>query len=355
MSIALITGAAGLVGSESVRKFAEDGIDVIGIDNDMRAQLFGAGASTSLVRENLQASIPNYHHMDIDVRDKEALEKVFKKYGHRIVLIVHAAAQPSHDWSATDPMMDFSINATATLSLLELTRQHCPEAVFIFASTNKVYGDRPNHFQFIEEGTRWVLAQDDVLAKYGFDETLSIDSCIHSPFGASKVSADIMTQEYGRYFGLKTTCFRGGCLTGPNHVGAELHGFLAYLAKCVVYAHPYKVFGYKGKQVRDNIHVEDLVDAFRCVFKRPKNGEVYNIGGGPFANCSVIEAIRLFEDKNKSKLDFTLSDQVRTGDHIWWISDTRKFQTAYPEWQQQHDIDRTATDIIQRLKFLKNT
>lgn len=354
MSICIVTGSAGLVGSASARRFAAEGYDVIGIDNDTRARLFGPDASTIRVRVALQKEIIGYRHMDMDIRDADAMEALFKEHGAEIGVIVHTAAQPSHDWSASDPLCDFSINAGATVSLLELTRRYCPDAVFIFVSTNKVYGDRSNTLAYEEQETRWSLSASDPYAAFGFDEAFPIDHSVHSPFGASKVAADVMTQEFGKYFGMNTVCFRGGCLTGPNHLGAELHGFLAYLAKCVVFDMPYTVNGYNGKQVRDNIHVDDLVEAFWQVVQRPVQGEVFNMGGGVFANCSMLEAIGYCQERSGRKLDYTVSDRARKGDHIWWISDTRKFQSAYPAWEQRYDIEETIYDIVDRLAFLRD-
>ncbi|MFV0443184.1 MAG: NAD-dependent epimerase/dehydratase family protein, partial [Planctomycetaceae bacterium] len=259
MRVALVSGAAGLIGSETVHVLAGQGLDVHGVDNDMRRQFFGDEASTDWCRRQLQENVPNYTHHSIDIRDQAALEPVFREHGSRIEMVVHTAAQPSHDWAARAPLVDFGVNATATLILLELTRQYCPEASFIFMSTNKVYGDRPNDLPLVERETRWELDPSHPFAEHGIDETMSIDQSKHSLFGASKASADLFVQEYGRYFGMNTVCFRGGCLAGPRHSGAMLHGFLAYLAKCVVTGTPYTVIGHRGKQVRDNIHAEDLV------------------------------------------------------------------------------------------------
>ena len=254
MSVVLITGAAGLVGGQSALFFAGKGFDVVGIDNDMRRYFFGEDGSTSWRRESLEREIPGYRHVNADVRDAPAMEQVFSRYGRSIALVIHAAAQPSHDWAAKEPITDFTVNANGTLVVLEMTRQHCPDAAFIFTSTNKVYGDTPNLLPLVEQETRWAVDPSHPYSEHGIDENMSIDSSMHSIFGASKVAADMLVQEYGRYFGLKTVCFRGGCLTGPGHSGAELHGFLSFLVKCAVTERPYTVFGYKGKQVRDNIH-----------------------------------------------------------------------------------------------------
>jgi CDP-paratose 2-epimerase len=338
MPIAVITGSAGLIGSESVAFFVEKGFDVVGIDNDMRAHFFGRDASTAWNRDRLlQRFGRRYRHFDIDIRDRPSMEEIFRQGGVDIDLVIHAAAQPSHDWAARDPLLDFEINATGTLNLLELVRRHCPEAVFIFTSTNKVYGDRPNTLPLLEADTRWELPADHPFYR-GIDETMSIDQSMHSVFGASKVAADILVQEYGRYFGLKTGCFRGGCLTGPAHSGAQLHGFLAHLMSCTVSGAPYTVFGFGGKQVRDNIHSFDTVTAFYEFYRAPRPGEVYNIGGSRHAHCSMLEAIGLCEEIAGRPLNWTYSDQNRAGDHIWYISDVSKFRSHYPEWEFSHDL-----------------
>ena len=330
MSTVVVTGAAGLIGSESVKRFALEGFKVVGIDNDLRQWFFGKEASTLANRQKLIATVPGYQHHDFDIRDRQAVENLFRRLGKDIALIIHTAAQPSHDWAARDPHADFSVNATATLNLLEATRQFCPEAVFIFTSTNKVYGDTPNRLPLVELEKRWEIKAGHEYEP-GISETMSIDQTKHSLFGASKVAADVLVQEYGNYFGMKTACFRGGCLTGPAHAGTELHGFLAYLMRCTVDGTPYRVFGYKGKQVRDNIHSHDLVEAFWQFFQKPRVGEVYNIGGSRHSNCSMLEAIDLCEQISGRKLKWTYVEDNRIGDHIWWISDVRKFQSHYPE------------------------
>jgi CDP-paratose 2-epimerase len=251
------------------------------------------------------------------------------------------AAQPSHDWAAKEPLTDFGVNATGTLNLLELTRQHCSDAVFIFTSTNKVYGDTPNFLPLIETETRFEIDESHPFFKFGIDETMSIDNSKHSVFGASKVAADIMVQEYGKYFGMKTAVFRGGCLTGPNHSGAQLHGFLAYLMKCAISNTHYTIFGYKGKQVRDNIHSYDLVNMFWHFYQNPKNGEVYNAGGGRHANCSMLEAITLCEQISGNKMSYSYQETNRIGDHIWYVSDVRKFQSHYQDWTWKYDLEQT--------------
>jgi len=346
MSVAIITGSAGLIGSESVRFFAEKGFEVVGIDNDMRSHFFGSDASTEWNKNILLKEVNNYIHYSEDIRDKAAMEKIFRKYGSAISLILHTAAQPSHDWAAKDPLMDFTINANGTLLLLEMTRKYCADAVFIFTSTNKVYGDTPNHLPLIEEETRWELPHEHHFYQHGIDESMSIDTSTHSVFGASKLAADIMVQEYGRYFGMKTGIFRGGCLTGPAHSGAPLHGFLAYLAKCAVNGQPYTVLGYKGKQVRDNIHSFDLVNGFWHFFQNPKSGEVYNIGGSRHSNCSMKEAISLCEEFSGRKMNATYADENRIGDHMWWISDIRKFQKHYPEWHLTYSLRDILKELI---------
>src|SRR3984893_14532918 len=295
MAVAVITGSAGLIGAEAARFFAAKGLDIVGVDNDMRREFFGEEASTIWSRRRLEAELTGYRHYDIDICDQSAVSHLFEHYKTNVTVVIHTAAQPSHDWAAKAPYVDFSINAVGTLNLLEATRQYCPEACFIFTSTNKVYGDTPNRLPLVEQPTRWELRDDHPYNRHGIDESMSLDQTMHSLFGASKVAADVLVQEYGRYFGMKTVCFRGGCLTGPNHSGTQLHGFLAYLMKCAVTETPYTIFGYRGKQVRDNIHSRDLVEAFWSVFQQPRAGEVYNIGGGRNSNCSMLEAISLCE------------------------------------------------------------
>ena len=347
MSAVLITGSAGLIGSEAAQFYCERGHLVIGLDNDMRRQFFGDQASTASRRDALVRDFPQYTHHNLDIRDRAAVEALFSEYGTDIELVLHAAAQPSHDWAARDPHTDFTVNAHGTLTLLEATRQHCPEAVFVFASTNKVYGDRPNDLPLAECETRWELDPTHPWFE-GIDETMSIDATRHSVFGASKVSADVLVQEYGRYFGMKTTCFRGGCLTGPHHAGAQLHGFLSYLMRCVVEDIPYTVIGYKGKQVRDNIHSHDYVQAVDHVYRAPRVAEVYNVGGGRFCSCSVLEAIAMCEDITGKRLRWSYSDTPRAGDHMWWISSTRRFSEHYPEWVQRFDLRATLEQMVQQ-------
>lgn len=344
----LVTGSAGLIGSETVKRFSAEGYEVHGIDNDMRAEFFGEEASTKGNRDKLIANVNHYQHHSIDIRDRDAVEGLFKEIGGDLKLVVHTAAQPSHDWAAKDPHKDFTVNANGTLTLLEATRQFAKDAVFIFTSTNKVYGDTPNRLPLIETETRWEIEESHPYY-IGIDESMSIDQTKHSLFGASKVAGDILVQEYGRYFDMPTACFRGGCLTGPAHAGTELHGFLAYLMKCTVTGKPYRIFGYKGKQVRDNIHSHDLVEAFWQFFQAPRVAEVYNIGGSRHSNGSMLESIALCEEISGKKLDHTYVEDNRIGDHIWWVSDVRKFQGHYPNWKYQYDLRGILNEIHQAL------
>ncbi len=345
MNTAVITGSAGLVGSEAAGFFLSQGFKVIGIDNDLRMYFFGPEASTRPNRERLQRNYPEaYIHKTIDIRSLGDVEPVFREFNQDIRLVIHTAAQPSHDWAAQEPFTDFSVNANGTLNLLEMTRQHCPRAVFIFTSTNKVYGDRPNTLPFIETETRWELPEAHPYFN-GIDENMSIDYSKHSLFGASKVAADILVQEYGRYFGLQTACFRGGCLTGPNHTGTREHGFLSYLMKCCISGAEYTIFGYKGKQVRDSIHSRDLISAFDHFYRNPRVAEVYNIGGGRQNNCSILEAVALCEEISGKKMKIIYEPQARSGDHIWYISGMDKFAGHYPQWQQTIDIRGILEDI----------
>lgn len=345
MSVAVITGSAGLIGSEASNFFAGLGFDIVGIENDMRSQFFGPEASTSWNQERLMNDLGGkYRHANFDIREQDKVENLFRELGTNIELVIHTAAQPSHDWAARDPHADFSVNATGTLNLLEAARKFCPDASFIFTSTNKVYGDTPNRLPLVELETRWEIDPSHPYT-IGIDEGMSIDQTLHSLFGASKVAADVLVQEYGRYFGMKTVCFRGGCLTGPNHSGTALHGFLAYLMRCTATGRPYSVFGYQGKQVRDNIHSADLISCFSHFHQNPRSGEVYNIGGGRFSNASMLEAILLCEEVAGRKLNSTYKEANRVGDHIWWISDTSKFSRHYPEWKQLFNV----RDILQQI------
>ncbi len=346
MNIVIITGAAGLVGSESVKFFCEKGFDVVGIDNDMRKYFFGPDASTRWVLNELTGAYRSFKNYDTDIRNYDSLGKIFQEYRTDIKCILHCASQPSHDWAAKEPLTDFTVNANGTLNLLELTRQYCPEAVFIFTSTNKVYGDTPNCLPLVELETRWEVEESHPFYRHGIDESMTIDNSKHSVFGASKVAADVMVQEYGKYFGMKTGVFRGGCLTGPRHSGAELHGFLAYLMKCAVTKKEYTIFGYKGKQVRDNIHSLDLVNAFHEFFLRPKSGEAYNMGGSRFSNCSMAEAIAMCEQITGNKMNIRYTETNRIGDHIWWISDVSKFKNHFAGWAFKFNINDILVDIF---------
>ena len=350
MDVAIITGSSGLIGSEAVSFFAKKFDLIIGIDNDMRSYFFGPEGSTSWNANRLKANYSNFKHLGLDIRNYKDLENVFKKHESDIKLILHTAAQPSHDWAAKEPLTDFSVNATGTINLLELTRIYCDKAVFIFTSTNKVYGDTPNKLPLVELEARWELDSAHKYYKHGIDENMSIDNSKHSVFGASKVAADIMVQEYGKYFNLNTGVFRGGCLTGPYHSGAELHGFLSYLMKCAITGQEYTIFGYKGKQVRDNIHSYDLVNMFWHFYLNPRKGEVYNAGGGRNSNCSMLEAIQMSESITDNKFNFKYSDKNRIGDHIWYISDLNKFKEHYPNWELKYSIEDILNQIFNTLK-----
>lgn len=345
MKIAIITGSAGLIGSEAVSFFADKFDKIIGVDNNLRQYFFGNDGDTAWNRTRLENTVPNYEHVSLDIRDETAVNSLFEKYGTDIKLVLHTAAQPSHDWAAREPYTDFSVNATGTLHLLENSRKHCPEAVFIFTSTNKVYGDNPNFLPLVELDTRWEIDTSHPYYANGIDEQMSIDHTKHSLFGASKVAADVLVQEYGRYFGMKTGVFRGGCLTGPNHSGAQLHGFLAYLMKCAISGQQYTIFGYKGKQVRDNIHSHDLVNMFWHFYSNPRSGAVYNAGGGRFANCSMLEAIALCESISGNTMNYTYDETNRIGDHIWYISDVSAFKKDYPGWEYEYNLDTTLRQI----------
>ncbi len=350
MSTILVTGSGGLIGGATVAHFASRVDHVVGIDNDMRRTFFGEEASTRWHVEELRERIPNYVHYDADIRDRAALARIFEEHGRDIETIVHAAAQPSHDKAAEIPFLDFEVNANGTLNMLESARRHCPDAVFIFTSTNKVYGETPNSLPLEELATRWEVAADHPFHAQGIDESMSIDRTKHSLFGASKVAADVLVQEYGRYFGMRTGVFRGGCLTGPKHSGTQLHGFLSYLMRCAIDKRPYTIFGYKGKQVRDNIHSDDLVAMFDAFRQAPRSGEVYNAGGGRFANCSMLEAISLCEHITGNRMDITLSEQNRIGDHIWYVSDLSRFKSHYPQWAPRYGIEETLVQIFDELR-----
>tara|TARA_X000000950_G_scaffold232053_1_gene280868 strand:- start:400 stop:1449 length:1050 start_codon:yes stop_codon:yes gene_type:complete len=346
MSVVIITGSTGLVGSEAVNFFHDLGFEIIGIDNNLRKFYFGEDGSTHLIKLNLLRKNKNYINHNIDIRDNNKLDKIFKKYSKNISLIIHCAAQPSHDYGKNYPRIDFDVNASGTLNLLELTKKYCSESPFIFMSTNKVYGDNPNKLKMKEKKSRWELRVTDKYFK-GIDESFSIDNCIHSFFGASKTYADIIVQEYGKNVGLKTVCFRAGCITGPNHNGAKLHGFLSYLVKSTLKNKSYSLIGYKGKQVRDNLHSRDLINCFWEFYKKPKKGVVFNIGGGRYSNCSVIEAIEFVEKKINKKIRKKILKNPRVGDHIWYISDNSKFCKTYPNWKQKYNTKMIIDELIE--------
>lgn len=345
MSVCIVTGSGGLIGAESVRFFLARGFDVVGVDNDMRHYFFGPDASTRWSVERLMR-LPGYTHVQADIRDHQTIEALFARYGENVTAVIHAAAQPSHDWAAREPLTDFSINATGTMILLEAARSHCPQAAFVCCSTNKVYGDTPNRLPLVELPTRYECDPSHPYAAHGVDESMSIDRSMHSIFGASKVAADIMVQEYGRYFGMNTVCLRCSCLTGSGHSGAELHGFLAYLVRCALTGTQYTVIGYKGKQVRDNIHSADLVNMIWHYVQAPRPGEVYNVGGGRQSNCSVLEAIAVAEELSGREMKLSWHEDNRAGDHIWWISDTSKFRAHYPEWSCTYSIRDIVEEIV---------
>lgn len=339
----LVTGSAGLIGSEAVEFFDRLDFDVHGLDNNMREDFFGPGGDTRWNRQRLEATCRRYTHHDVDIRDRAAIEELFRR--HELDLVIHAAAQPSHDLAASRPFDDFDVNATGTLNLLEACRRHAPDAVFITVSTNKVYGDTPNHVPLVELDTRWDYA-DPAMAE-GIDETMSIDRCLHSLFGASKVAADVLTQEYGRYFGLRTGTFRGGCLTGPHHSGVELHGFLSYLVHTALREGPYTIFGYKGKQVRDQIHSADVIASFWAFAQNPRPGEVYNLGGGKANAASLLECVELIAEASGGKRPLlTYDDTNRVGDHICYYTDMRRFRSHFPEWEQRYSLDEIVEEMV---------
>ncbi len=349
MSLVIITGSNGLVGSEAVEFFSKKGFDIIGIDNNLRKFFFGKDGSTIWIKNKLKKN-KRYKHLNIDIRDYNRLEKIFKDIKKNVSLIIHCAAQPSHDYGKNFPIVDFDINAKGTLNLLELTKKYSPNSPFIFMSTNKVYGDNPNYLKIQEKSSRWELKKGD---KYfnGIDENFSIDNCTHSFFGVSKTYADLIVQEYGKNLGLKTVCFRGGCITGPNHSGAKLHGFLSFLVKQSLQFKKYSVIGYKGKQVRDNIHSYDLINCFWEFYKKPKKGKVYNIGGGRYSNCSIIEAINLIEAITRKKIKKRIIKKNRVGDHIWYISNNRSFEKDYPNWKLTYNTKKIINELIENIKL----
>lgn len=347
MSVALVTGSAGLIGSEAARHFAGLGLDVVGIDNDMRRYFFGADSSTAWSLSTLTNDLgPAYTHYDVDIRDRDRLGEIFRGYGRNIAVVIHTAAQPSHDWAVKEPFTDFDVNAVGTLNVLEHTRRYAIEAPFIHCSTNKVYGDRPNDLPLVECETRYEIAPGHPYEQ-GITEDMPIDTCLHSIFGASKVAADVMVQEYGRYFDMKTACFRGGTLTGPAHSAAELHGFLAYVMRCAMERRTYRIFGYQGKMVRDAIHSHDVVSAFEAFFREPRSAEVYNLGGGRYSNTSHREVFELAEKITGNEMKTTYVDEHRVGDHQWWISSNARFQAHYPQWRLTYDIPAILTEIYE--------
>ncbi len=345
MSIVIITGSNGLIGSEAVNFFCDKGFDVIGIDNNSRKTFFGQDASTNKIKNKIIKRNKNFKYLDLDIRNLNGLEKIFQKYKKKINLIIHCAAQPSHDYGTKYPFLDFSINATGTLNLLELTKKHSPDSVFIFMSTNKVYGDNPNKLKLFEKQSRWELKKNDNFYN-GIKEQFPLDDCIHSFFGVSKAYADLIVQEYGKNIGLKTVCFRAGCITGPNHNGSYFHGFLSYLVKISLSKQKYSLIGHKGKQVRDNLHSKDLVKCFWEFFKKPRRGEIYNIGGGRYSNCSILEALNILESLTSIKIKRKIIKTPRVGDHIWYISDLKKFKSHYPGWKQIYNTKKIISDLI---------
>lgn len=339
----LVTGSSGLIGSEAVRYLDAKGYDVVGVDNNMRRDFFGPTGDTVWNRDLLLKETKRFRHLALDIRDKDGIFDLFRRESFDWIL--HCAAQPSHDRAAAIPILDFEVNALGTLHLLEATRLNRPNAVFTHMSTNKVYGDAPNELTMLELESRYDYA-DEPYRTHGIAEDMRIDNSLHSVFGASKLAADVMVQEYGKYYGLKTGAFRGGCLTGPRHSGVELHGFLSYLVKCVVQGMPYTIYGYKGKQVRDNIHSEDVIRALECFAEKPHPGEVYNIGGGKNNSLSMLEAIAKIESLAGRKLDYTVVDAPRRGDHICYFSDLRKLQSHFPEWKIKHTTDAMLVEMV---------
>ena len=348
MSLVLITGSCGLVGSEAAIFFSKKGFEILGVDNNARKFFFGPDGDISWIKKSLKKKIKNYNHYNIDIRNYNSLKKIFSKYRSQIKLIIHCAAQPSHDWAKNKAFIDFDVNAKGTLNLLELTKKYCSSSPFIFMSTNKVYGDNPNKLPLIEKKTRWEVNKNHKFVN-GIDETMSLDSCTHSFFGVSKTYADLIVQEYGKNIGLKTACFRAGCITGPNHSGAKLHGFLSYLVKISLKKRKYTLIGYKGKQVRDNIHSHDLVTCFWEFYKKPRYGEVYNIGGGRYSNCSILEALNLVESYTNLKIKKKIISRNRVGDHIWYISNMKKFKRHYPKWKQSYSTKKIIYELINSL------
>ena len=342
----LITGSTGLIGFAASNFYLNKNNKIIGVDNDLRSYFFGKKSSNKW-KEKILKKNNNYLHYSIDIRNKKKIFDLFKKYKGKIKSIIHTAAQPSHDWAAKEPFVDFEVNANGTLNILEAYRIYNPDASFVFTSTNKVYGDRPNFLPLKEKKYRFEITNNHSYYKNGINETMSLDQSTHSIFGSSKVSADILVQEYGRYFNLNTVVFRGGCLTGENHSGAELHGFLSYLVKSHISKKNYSIFGYKGKQVRDNIHSYDVVTAFNEFIKKPKKGGlVYNLGGGRNNSCSILEAINIIENMSGIKSKYKILRLNRIGDHIWWITDNSKFKKDYPKWKIKYSLKKSLEQMI---------
>jgi CDP-paratose 2-epimerase len=339
----LVTGSSGLIGSAAVEHFDREGHDVDGVDNNMRRDFFGPAGDTTWNLERLKHGTRRFRHYDLDIRDRQAIDILFAERHYD--LVIHCAAQPSHDKAREIPLVDFDVNAVGTLNLLEATRQHCPEAVFIHMSTNKVYGDVPNELPLVEKETRWDYARPEDY--HGISEECRIDRCLHSIFGASKVAADVMAQEYGRYFGLKVGIFRGGCLTGPSHSGVELHGFLSYLVKVGVRGERYTIYGYEGKQVRDNIHSRDVIRAMEAFAANPRPGEVYNLGGGRENSISILEAISMVEAMTGKPFHHTYNPEPRVGDHICYISDLRKLRSHYPQWSITVSLEEMVREMVE--------
>ena len=346
MSIVIITGSGGLVGSESVKFFSKKFSKVIGIDNDMRSYFFGKSASVKKNVIFLKKNFKNYYHYNLDIRNFIKLKRIFIKYKNKISFIIHCAAQPSHDWAASEPLVDFSVNATGTLNILENTKLSCPKAKLAHLSTNKVYGDRPNKLPVLEKKQRYEIKKNNKFYNKGINESMNIDDCKHSLFGASKLSSDIYCQEYSKYFGLKIGIFRGGCLTGPLHQGTELHGFLNYLIKAAKENKTYNIFGYKGKQVRDNIHSKDVVSALWEFYKTKNNSGVYNMGGGRKNSCSIIEIIDILKKKYGIKLKYKITRKNRIGDHIWYISDMTRFKQKHKNWKIKKPLDKIIHEMV---------
>tara|TARA_B100002051_G_scaffold270067_1_gene302359 strand:+ start:59 stop:1111 length:1053 start_codon:yes stop_codon:yes gene_type:complete len=350
MSLVLITGSCGLVGSESAEFFSKKGFEILGIDNNSRKLFFGKDGDINWIKNRLNKNLNNYKHFNVDITNYNRLEKIFKKYKKNIKMVIHAAAQPSHDWAKNNVIKDFDINAKGTINLLELTKKYCYDSPFIFMSTNKVYGDNPNKLPLIEKKTRWEINGNHLYAN-GITEKMSIDDCVHSFFGASKSYADLVVQEYGRNVGLKTVAFRAGCITGPNHSGAKLHGFLSYLVKVAMDKKRYYIFGYKGKQVRDNIHSFDVVSCFWEFFKKPRSGEIYNMGGGRKSNCSILEAFNIIQKLTNIRGKKMIKRENRVGDHIWYISNMKKFKKHYPKWKQTYNTEDIIDQLLSNSKF----